>query len=312
MAGNPIADLLAHAPAVVLDGGLATELERDGCDLDDPLWSARVLIERPDAIRAVHRAYFVAGADCATTASYQASFAGFAGRGLDATAAAGLMTLSVRLAVEARDEFWAHGDRAGRARPFVAASVGPYGAVLHDGSEYRGGYGLSVADLMDFHRPRMAVLVAAGADLLACETIPCRAEAEALARLLTEFPGLCAWISFSARDDAHISEGDRLDDCIAALDGHPQIAAVGVNCTAPAHIGGLMRAAGTVTGLPLLAYPNAGESYDADGKTWAGTEQTWDTVGWLAAGVRVIGGCCRTTPDTIRGLRALVDGQAAR
>ncbi len=168
--------------------------------------------------------------------------------GLSRAEAEDLMRLSVRLAVEARDTFWANpANRTGRPRPFVAASIGPYGAFLRDGSEYHGDYGLSEAELITFHRPRMAVLAAAGADMLACETIPCWVEARALVRLLEEFPGVSAWFSFSCRDATRISQGESLAECVALLDAHPQVAAVGVNCTAPRFV-------------PDLAFARKGES----------------------------------------------------
>ncbi len=304
---NPIARILRTQPVVVLDGALATELERRGCDLPDPLWSARVLLEAPAVIRQVHEEYFAAGADCAITASYQATFQGFARCGLDVDDAANLMRLSVQLAVEARDACWANPrNRVGRARPFVAASVGPYGAFLHDGSEYRGDYGLSEAELMAFHRPRLAVLAAAGADMLACETIPCLVEARALARLLEEFPGVSAWFSFTARDSTHISAGETLAACAQWLDRYPQVAAIGVNCTAPQFVPGLVRSVAEVTRKPILAYPNSGESYDAACANWQGTvnREGFGTLAqqWYDSGARVIGGCCRTTPDDIRAV----------
>ncbi len=219
---NPIAAILQAHPVVILDGALATELERRGADLHDALWSAKILLEAPDLIRAVHLDYFLAGADCAITASYQATLDGFAGRELGQAEALELIQRSVQLAVAARDAFWAHSaHRVGRPRPFVAASVGPYGAFLADGSEYRGDYRLSEAALIDFHRPRLAALVAAGADMIACETIPCLIEARALVQLLAEFPGVSAWMSFSARDEQHICHGERLADCAAFLDPYP-------------------------------------------------------------------------------------------
>src|SRR6516165_4358434 len=178
---NPFQPFLDQAGVVILDGALATELERRGANLDDPLWSARMLLDGPDLIRQIHLDYFRAGADVATSASYQASFAGFARRGLNQAQAAELMVRSVRLAQEARDLFWPENTQ-GRLRPLVVASVGCYGATLHDGSEYRGDYGLTVAQLIDFHRPRLEILANSGADLLACETIPCMVEAEALVR----------------------------------------------------------------------------------------------------------------------------------
>jgi homocysteine S-methyltransferase len=215
---------------------------------------------------------------------------------------------AVALAVAARDEFWSvAANRSGRLRPLVAASVGPYGAMLADGSEYRGHYALSDDALADFHRPRLQVLAAAGADLLACETIPCLREALVLARLLREFPALTAWMSFSCRDGTHTCEGDSIAACAAQLRAFPQIAAVGVNCTAPQYIASLLRELRGATDSPLVIYPNSGESYDAGSKQWHGTPraQCFAEMAqlWHAAGARLIGGCCRTGPSDIREVR---------
>ena len=212
------APFLAARGVVVVDGALATELERRGADLSDTLWSARVLLEQPALIRAVHDDYFAAGADVAITSTYQATFEGLARRGLDAAQAAALMRTSVQLAIESRDAFWAvEANRAGRARPLVAASVGPYGAFLADGSEYRGDYALDEEALSAWHRPRFELLADCGADLLACETIPCAAEARALRRLLHAAPAARAWFSFSARDGVHLSSGERFADVVAEM-----------------------------------------------------------------------------------------------
>ncbi|HTT11536.1 MAG TPA: homocysteine S-methyltransferase [Burkholderiaceae bacterium] len=305
---NRLDELLARQGVVILDGGLATELERRGADLRDPLWSARLLLDAPDLIRQVHVDYYAAGADVATTASYQASLEGFARRGLDAAAAAELMRRSVTLACEARDVFWADpAARAGRMYPLVAASIGPYGATLHDGSEYRG-YGLDIAALIAFHRPRLALLATAGADLLACETIPCREEAMALVQLLPEFPQMPAWVSFSCRDGMHVSQGQLLAECIEAIEHCPQIAAIGINCTAPQYIASLVGIVASRTAKPILAYPNSGERYDAAAMCWHGGAGTTRLAAhaseWHRLGARLIGGCCRTTPGDIRALRA--------
>ena len=302
---NPIASILDRYPALVIDGALATELERRGCDLKDDLWSARILLEQPEAIKQVHFDYFQAGADCAITASYQATLEGFKKRGLSEREAIALIQKSVQLAIEARDEFWSDvANRADRAKPFVAASVGPYGAYLADGSEYRGNYGLSEKELMDFHRPRMKALIAAGADMLACETVPALIEAQAIAKLLKEFPDTIAWLSFSARDEKHVSEGQGFADCVEQLKDHPQLAAIGINCTSPKYIPSLIREARQVTEKPILVYPNSGETYDAARNDWNGDpvvhsfgEQARE---WYDAGARLIGGCCRTTPEDIR------------
>ncbi|MCX6047891.1 MAG: homocysteine S-methyltransferase [Chloroflexi bacterium] len=303
---NPLQPLLEQAGVVVLDGALATELERRGADLNDALWSAKLLLEAPELIRQVHYDYFVAGADIATTASYQASFPGFARRGLDEIQAASLMRLSVQLAIEARNQFLAEYRSTfmpRRFHPLVAASIGPYGAYLADGSEYRGDYGLSVEQLMNFHRPRMQVLANCGADLLAFETIPCLAEAEALIQLLSEFPQTAAWLSFSCGDEEHVCHGELLADCVALAEPSEQVVAVGLNCTPPRFAESLLRHAAQVTTKPLIVYPNSGEQWDAASHCWlAGTGVT--EFGeparlWYNAGARLIGGCCRTTPADI-------------
>jgi homocysteine S-methyltransferase len=306
---RPLESLLAARPVVILDGALATEMERRGADLFDPLWSAKYLIEQPGLIRAVHADYFKAGADVATTATYQATFEAFQRRGMDREAAAQLMRDAVGLATEAREEFWSvPANREGRQRPLVAASIGPYGAMLADGSEYRGHYARSDGQLRDFHRLRFEVLAESGPDLLAFETIPCLREALVLARLLEEFPSMSAWISFSCQDGSRNSEGEDIGACAAALQPCSQIAAVGVNCTRPEFVESLLRRMREHTGKPLLAYPNSGESYDATAKVWRGNPHLRTFAdqarSWYDAGARIMGGCCRTTPQDIRAIYA--------
>ncbi len=310
---NPLADLLQQYPVLVADGALATELEGRGCDLRDPLWSAKALIETPELIRQVHSDYFEAGADIAITASYQASIEGFMRRGLDRAESIALLQRSVRLAQEACDAFWedpAH--RINRPRPLVAASIGPYGAFLADGSEYRGDYRLTEEQLMVFHRPRLAALLAAGPDLLACETIPCFSEARALARLLTEFPTASAWFSFTAKDNAHLCHGETLAECAAWLDDQPQVVAVGINCTAPSHIPALIQAIRAATEKPVVVYPNSGEIYQPERHDWQGVSSSatfaTEAEAWYASGARIIGGCCRTTPEHIRAIATWARG----
>jgi len=307
MAAHPLARALAQRPVLVLDGALATELERRGCCLVDPLWSAKVLVENPALIAAVHADYFAAGADVAITASYQATIPGFMARGFSEEEAIALLQRSVALARLARDKFWqSHLSR--RIYPLIAASIGPYGAYLHDGSEYRGNYGLSVSELMVFHRPRMAALAAARPDLFACETIPCLDEARALAALLAEFPEMTAWISFSARNESQTARGEPIGECAAEMAAHPQVVAIGVNCTAPRFLPGLVSAIRSVTEKPIVVYPNSGETYDPLKHCWVGVAEVDDFVAqaeqWYAAGARLIGGCCRTTPEHIRALAA--------
>lgn len=303
---NPLRPFLADGRTMVLDGALATELEQRGAQLaGDPLWSARLLVDNPALIRQVHYDYFVAGADVAISASYQASFQGFARLGMDAQAAADLMQRSVALAQAARDAFWAdEANRVGRQRPLVAASVGSYGAFLADGSEYRGEYGLSLVELMDWHRPRMAALVAAGPDLLACETIPSLLEGQALVQLLAEFAPMPAWLSFSCGDGLHVCHGEPFGLCAALAQERDQVVAVGINCTPPPFIETLLRAGSAATTKPLLVYPNSGESWDAIHRCWlpgTGVTDFGEPARlWRAAGANLIGGCCRTGPADIR------------
>ena len=312
---TPLTPFFRDQGYLVLDGGLATELEARGHDLLDPLWSAKVLLEDPDAVRAVHRDYLRAGADCIASVTYQASLPGLEARGLTGEEASACLREAVILAVVERDAFWdepAH--RTNRLRPLVAASVGPYGAYLADGSEYRGDYGLDADELREFHRERWRILAAAGADVLACETIPSVVEIQALLRLIEEgfeAPGghtRWTWISVSCPDGAHISDGTPIREVARLCDGAPGLAALGVNCTAPEHIDALVREIRREAPLPLLVYPNAGEEYDPGSKTWrGGTGEPWweDAPGrWWQAGAQGVGGCCRIGPGEITTIRA--------
>lgn len=294
----------------MLDGGLATELERRGANLDDDLWSARVLIDAPELVRLVHTDFLRSGADVIATATYQASFEGFAAAGYGRGQAEHLMCLAVDLAVLARETFWSLVDnRHGRLRPLVAASIGPYGAILHDGSEYHGNYELERGELVDFHRSRMAVLAETEADLFAFETIPSLLEAEALVEVLADFPDKAAWLSFSCRDGAHVSHGESFADCAALADTSEQIVAVGVNCTAPRHISGLLESARGIK-TPLAVYPNSGETWNAETHRWQGDgEGKLPAEAWYEGGARLIGGCCRTTVEDIAELRVRLSRQ---
>ena len=293
----------------MLDGGLATELENRGHDLDDVLWSARLLLDEPAAIGQVHQDYLTAGADCLITASYQGTIPGFMQRGLGEAQAEGLLRLAVQLALDARDEFWArHSNRPGRIRPIVAASIGPYGAALADGSEYTGKYDLDEDGLYLFHRRRFQILAETKADILACETIPSYSETRALISLLRQTPDRFAWFSFSCQDDKRISDGTPLAICAEMLDGIDQVAAVGINCTAPGLIPGLIGEIKRVSNKPIIVYPNSGEEYDGTTRRWLGPSDSDEfaqaSEEWCAAGATMIGGCCRTGPDHIRQMRA--------
>jgi homocysteine S-methyltransferase len=287
---------------IVLDGGLATALESRGADLRDPLWSARVLVEDPGLIEVVHRDYFEAGADVAISASYQASFEGLAARGIDRVEAEAILRRSVELARRSAQGF---------DRPLlVAASVGPYGAVLANGAEYTGDYGLDPstarATLRDFHLARAEVLATAQPDLLAIETIPSIAEAEALVEVLTSLGDVPAWVCFSCRDATHLNDGSPLIDAVDVVTAAPQVVAVGVNCTPPALMPDLIRSAGSRTDRALVAYPNRGATWDAVTGSWTG-DAVPDGFGPLAselraAGARLIGGCCGSLPSDIRDM----------
>ncbi|WP_250400984.1 homocysteine S-methyltransferase [Streptomyces cellostaticus] len=287
------------AGAVVLDGGMSNQLESAGYDLADDLWSARLLAERPEAITEAHLAYFDAGASVATTAGYQASFEGFCRRGIGRASAARLMALSVELAREA-----ARRARAGGAdRPlWVAASAGPYGAMLADGSEYRGRYGLSVGELERFHRPRLEVLAAAAPDALALETVPDAEEGAALVRAVRGL-GVPAWLSYTV-EGRRTRAGQTLEEAFAPAAGTDEIIAVGVNCCAPKDVAYAVGVAARVTGKPVVVYPNSGEAWDPRARAWTGRSRfaAGRAEEWRDAGARLIGGCCRVGPEGIAAL----------
>jgi homocysteine S-methyltransferase len=295
----------------VLDGGLATELEARGHDLSDRLWSARLLLDEPDAIEEVHLAYFRAGARVAITASYQASVEGFAAAGLDRATALDAIRRSVEIAQRARDRFREEEAAAGRdpGRVLVAGSVGPYGAMLADGSEYRGDYDPGDAALAAYHLPRIVALVAAGADLLAVETIPTVREARVLVRLLDDTT-VPAWISYTCRDGATTAAGEPFAEAIALAGSARDVVAVGVNCTAPQHMRALLKIARSATDLPLIAYPNRGDTWDPVSRTWrsdkAGTWEPAVVASWTALRAAWLGGCCGTRPADIERLAAAV------
>ncbi|MGH3941444.1 MAG: homocysteine S-methyltransferase [Pseudonocardiaceae bacterium] len=286
---------------LVLDGGLATELETRGHDLSDHLWSARLLADDPHEIVAVHRAFYRAGAVIATTASYQASFEGFVARGISRAETTRLLQSSVRLADKARSELADDG-----VARWVAASVGPYGAALADGSEYRGRYGLRVAELTAWHRPRLEAIVEAGPDSLALETVPDLDEGEALMAAIAGF-GVSAWLSYSI-DRGRTRAGQPLAEAFEVTVGVPEIVAVGVNCCAPSDVPEAVAIAREVTGKPVVVYPNSGEEWNSVRQSWAGPSRysAEDARMWVSAGARIIGGCCRVAPSDISTLKRML------
>jgi homocysteine S-methyltransferase len=293
----------------VLDGAMATELERRGFDLDGPLWSAHVLETSPQAISAVHRDYLEAGADCLLTASYQVSAQGFEKIGRNpkdaARDAANALRASVTIAEEVRKEYQANSSR----RIWIAASLGSYGAMLHNGAEYHGNYDCSFQDLVEFHSPRIAVLAGTDADLLAFESIPSLEEAKAILAALRAHPDLPVYLSFTCRDGNHVSHGETLRSCAELLEKQPQVVGIGVNCTAPELINSLVGQLAQVTTKPIIVYPNSGEQWDAVHQCWHGDGQIQQfgelARHWKSAGAQWIGGCCRTGPEHVRAVANL-------
>lgn len=290
---------------LLLDGGMGTELERNGCNVRDHLWSARVLLDHPEEIAKVHRSYLESGAQCLITASYQISFGGFARAGLTPADAEHALRSSVEIARKVRDDFAK--ERGSHA--LIAASVGPYGGALADGSEFHGNYACTYADLIAFHAWRMQVLASAQPDLLACETIPALEEVRAILECLHALPGAKAWFTFSCRDERHISHGEELRECARLLHAELQVVAMGVNCTAPKYVASLVREVAAVTSKPIVVYPNSGRQWDAASRQWLGPGggafvQLANT--WREAGASWIGGCCGTGPEDIASLRDLL------
>jgi homocysteine S-methyltransferase len=284
----------------VIDGGLATELEYQGARIDGPLWSAHVLEDEPEKLIAVHRAFIAAGADCIATCSYQVSRMGYTEVGLPPERADAALLRSVELTRKAIAEF------PGR-RVLVAGSLGPYGAALHNGGEYHGNYDCLHADLVRFHRERIAVIADSlgpqRPDLLAFETFPSFEEARAVGEALGPWPELRAWFSFSCRDERHVSHGERLAECAALVAAFPQTAAIGVNCVPPGWIPSLIGELRKGSELPIVVYPNSGEGWDAERRCWTGNTDPADfgtqAAEWFRAGAQMVGGCCRTGPAHI-------------
>lgn len=285
----------------VLDGGMASELEYLGADIDGPLWSAHVLEEAPEKIIAVHRAYIEAGAEIIETASYQVSRMGYAEVGFDPSRADTALLRSVGLAREAAAFY---PDR----RVLIAASLGPYGAALHNGAEYHGNYTCTFEDLVEFHRQRIDVLASAAPaespDLIAFETLPSLAEAEAIRQALAKHPEIPVWFSFTCRDQMHVAHGELLRQCTTAVAGVPQTVGIGINCTRPSLVGALIAELRAASDKPVIVYPNSGEGWDADRRRWTGTSDPLaygDAAReWFRTGAQIVGGCCRTRPMHIQ------------
>lgn len=291
---------------LLLDGGLSNELESQGHDLNHHLWSARMLVENPEALIKAHLAYLNAGADCIITSSYQATIQAFISMKFDKEASVELLLKSVQVAQEAVLRYQSSDYFRGN-QSLIAASIGPYGAYLADGSEYRGHYGVSDDILKDFHQSRIAILDQSDADFFACETIPSLQEAKVLADIL-QHTQKSAWLSFSCKDEQHLNDGTAIEEVSALLANHPKVFAIGVNCTAPKHISGLIKAIKTTSGnKKIVVYPNSGEVYHAESKQWSGFSDpnfcSLMTREWLNLGADIIGGCCRISPAHIRAMK---------
>jgi len=311
MKQSPLEPFFERQGLLLLDGGLATELQRQGHDLDHALWSAHLLAASPDVIQAAHLSYLNAGADCLLTSSYQATVQGFMQQGLSCKKAEEMLVLTVTLATQARASFLAGNGDHNRSRPLVAASIGPYGAYLADGSEYDGCYGLSRSQLRDFHQPRWALLVESEADFMACETIPSLIEVEAVVELLKQDQELRAWVSLSCGDPQTLCDGTPLRECAALLAECDQVLAVGANCLRPEWVLPIVRSLKRwIPAQEIVVYPNSGETYQAETRSWCGDPEIADfgqqALTWRDAGARIIGGCCRTGPAHIAALRKVL------
>lgn len=291
----------------ILDGGLSNVLEELGCDLNHKLWTARIIEENPEAIIQAHYKYLEAGAEYLTTSSYQATLPGLLELGYTYDRAKALLLKSVELAEVAITEAL----KAGviQKRPKIAASVGPYGAYLANGSEYRGNYGLSDAVLEEFHFEKIQLLDRSGADVLAIETIPSFLEAQILSAILRGMNSP-SWVSFSCRDDEHLNDGSTLAAAISLFKDHPKVFALGVNCTHPKYISGIIKLIKEqVEEKEIIVYPNSGEAYNAISKTWNELSEPLFFEGmareWSTLGADIIGGCCRIGPNHIGRIREL-------
>jgi homocysteine S-methyltransferase len=294
---------------LLIDGGLSNVLEQQGHNLNHKLWTARLLDKDPEAIVQAHLVYLKAGARCITTASYQASIPGLMTAGYEHDKAEALILRSIRLAELAIERAMETGFIDHKA--LIAASIGPYGAYLADGSEYRGDYGVSDETLSGFHQDRINILEASNADFFACETIPSMQEARVLSGILEQSPKQ-AWISFSCKDERHINDGTKIAECAALFKEHPNVFAIGINCTAPKYVSGLIQQLKDNSGTKkIVVYPNSGEAYNARTKTWLGTSDPDLFVEmadeWRMLGADIIGGCCRIGPDHIKRISEKMD-----
>ncbi|MDQ0222907.1 homocysteine S-methyltransferase [Streptococcus moroccensis] len=303
---------LETKPVLILDGALGTELEYRSYDVSGNLWSAKYLIEKPEAIQDLHETYMEAGADILTTSTYQATFPGLIEAGLSKTDAEKVLRLTVALAKTAREKVWSsllEEEKAKRSYPLIGGDIGPYAAYLADGSEYSGDYGeITVEALKAFHRPRIAILLEEGVDFLILETVPNGREAQALVELLSEeFSTVEAYLSVTSPNGASLPDGTPIEQIGSLVEMSNQVLAVGINCSAPKVVTEALSVLSRSTSKPLVTYPNSGEIYDGATQTWSEDADhshslLENTQAWQTQGAKIVGGCCRTRPSDIADL----------
>jgi len=312
---NQLKKILKKQKILILDGALGTRLQEKGFDLNDPLWSAKFLNENPKVLQDIHEEYLQAGADCIISSTYQASIEGFAKKGFSKDEAEKLLILSIDIAKETRDKFWNKKiNKVNRIKPLVAASIGPYGAFLADGSEYTGKYNISLEKLKEFHKKRVKLIAKTNPDIFAVETIPTLEEAKILCELLKEYKNIPNWISFSAKDDCHINGGDKIEDCAKYIDSQKHISTIGINCTSPQYILTLIKKIRDISDKNIVVYPNGGSKYNPITKNWEKSltdekEYAKMALLWKQEGANIIGGCCQTGPKEIKELREVLLNQ---
>ncbi len=305
---NQLNKILEKQKILLLDGALGTRLQEKGFDINDSLWSAKFLNENPKALQDIHTEYLNAGADCIITSTYQASIEGFVKKGFDEKTSRNLLILSINLAKEARDKFWKENRSQNRIKPLVAASIGPYGAYLADGSEYSGNYKISDEELKEFHKNRLKIVAKTNPDIFAVETIPSFKEAKIICELLKPYKDISSWISFSAKDSSFTNAGDDIETCAKYLDLQEHISAIGINCTSPQYISSLINKIKKSSSKNVVVYPNGGAKYNPITKQWESSptdEKEFAKMAnlWKNEGANIIGGCCQTGPKEIKELR---------
>lgn len=284
----------------VLDGSLAAALEEQGVKNESELWTAQALSANIEAVYDAHYSYLAAGAQMILTDTYQANLQAFEKAGYSKQQAENLVGMAVLVAQKARDDYE---EQTGK-HALVAASIGPYGAYLADGSEYRGDYLLNDAQYLNFHLPRLTAILAQTPDCLALETQPKLSEPLALLRWLEKnVPQMPVYVSFTLRDETTLSDGTKLERAVAAISKFEQVFAIGVNCIAPELVSGALKVIRQATTKKIIVYPNLGAKYDPETKQWAKSEQQLDFTQqaekWHQAGASIIGGCCMTTSPQI-------------